>query len=78
MGISDIFKNKNTQSMSEMEQETERNAKEINFRRQQLLLNRLKAEQGSDAWKNYSSNGKKSGVDFNRLWRLFENLGKQK
>jgi len=69
------FNKKN--SISEREQEKETNTEEIDIMRQRLMLKELKERYGSESWKNFS-NGKKSGIDFSRIYAFFNRLGSQK
>jgi len=69
-----LFGKNESKSLSEMEDEIEHGNKRIEIARQNLMLREL--QQRGANWENFSTNGKKSGINFARVKTFLENLGK--
>jgi hypothetical protein len=61
--LADMFKE--PKSMEELEAENEKKGMELSIKKQELLIAELEARKKK--WQDFSSNGKKSGINFDRV-----------
>jgi len=65
MPISNPFAHKPT--LEELQQRNEYADAELSLKKKQALMRELEQQGGKDKWKEMSSDGKKSGIDFNKI-----------
>ena len=61
---------KQEQSLSELQERDERLETEVSIAKQEAMIRELK-RRGQD-WKQFSDNGKKSGINMGRVWQWFK------
>lgn len=61
-----LFKREKT--LTEMQDEDDRLESEVSVARKRALLAQLNARAGKGSWKMFSSNNKKSGISWGRVW----------
>ena len=66
-----MFKKEKT--LTELQEEEEHLNAEVSVSRKKVLLDRLEAKLGKGSAKRFSSNGKKSGIDFQRIKAWLKN-----
>ena len=61
-----LFKREKT--LTEKQDEDDSLDTDVSIARKRALLAQLNARAGSGSWKMFSSNNKKSGISWNRVW----------
>ena len=61
-----LFKPKPT--LSELQEEDDYKTTELSVARKQALIDELEGKNGKGSWKLFSDNGKKSGINFKKVW----------
>lgn len=62
-----VFHNRKP-SLSELEEEQERNEIEIDVLRQRQMMEELNKKGGQGFWKRFSSDGTKNGINWRSVW----------
>ena len=55
-------------SLEELQEEDEGLTTDVSIAKKRALIRELEAREGTGSWKMFSENGKRSGVDFRKIW----------
>lgn len=56
-------------SLTELEEADDRLDTELSIAKKRAMIRQLEERGGQGSWRAFSSNGKKSGLDFGAIWR---------